>query len=69
MAVRLVEWHGKYLTEVFKLFKDRLRKNWTTGFQALIKYGPVFSAGLYDVPRHHPHVSCTLLSGATSTNA
>lgn len=37
MAIRLVEWHGKYLTEVFEPFKDRLRKNWTTGFQALMK--------------------------------
>lgn len=35
---RLVADPKKYTTEVFEPFKDRLRKDWTKGFQALMKY-------------------------------
>ena len=35
---RLVSNPKKYTTEVFEPFKDRLRKDWTTGFQALMKF-------------------------------
>lgn len=35
---RLVSNPAKYHTETFEPFKERLRKNWTTGFQALMKY-------------------------------
>ncbi|KAK4692741.1 hypothetical protein P7C71_g4523, partial [Lecanoromycetidae sp. Uapishka_2] len=34
----LVDTPEKYVSEVFEPFKDRLRKNWNKGFQALMKY-------------------------------
>ena len=35
---RLVSNPTKYHTETFEPFKERLRNNWTKGFQALMKY-------------------------------
>ena len=35
---RLVSSPERYITEAFEPFKERLRNDWTKGFQALMKY-------------------------------